>query len=141
TRTIFVQQDDPLSHTKGGVVEAIEESGGSYIAVQTQPPNSYGLNLLDLSFFHPIQRLRDDAGVGTAGELVEATMEAFDVYPRETLECCWHCLFAVYSEVLGGKGDHNLPLPHNDIGQAQAEDALPEHARVEAEKYRFEKAF
>ncbi|CAM9325170.1 unnamed protein product, partial [Discosporangium mesarthrocarpum] len=116
TRTIFVQQD-------GRVVEAIEESNGGYIAVETQPPNSPDLNMLDRSFFHSIHRLKDDAGF----------MEAFDVYPRETLERSWHCLFAIYSEVLVCKGDNNFPLPHNAIRQAQAEGALPEHVRVDAE--------
>ncbi|CAM9471641.1 unnamed protein product [Discosporangium mesarthrocarpum] len=80
TYTIFVQHDSALSHTKGRIAEAIEESVGGYIAVETQPPNSPDLDVLDLSFVHSIQRLKDDVGVGTDGELVEATMEALDVF-------------------------------------------------------------
>ncbi|CAN0387163.1 unnamed protein product, partial [Discosporangium mesarthrocarpum] len=63
TRTIFVQQDGALSHTKQG--------GGKWWRLHcsiTQPPSSPDLNVLGLTFFHSIQRLEKDAGVGTAGE-------------------------------------------------------------------------
>ncbi|CAM9755570.1 unnamed protein product, partial [Discosporangium mesarthrocarpum] len=48
----------------------------------------------------------------TIFDLVEATMEAFDVYPQETLERVWQSLFALLGEVLGSKGDNSYKLPH-----------------------------
>ncbi|CAM9162312.1 unnamed protein product [Discosporangium mesarthrocarpum] len=48
-------------------------------------PNSPDLSVFDLGFFQSIQRLKDDFRVTNVGKLVEATFEAFDDYPRETL--------------------------------------------------------
>ncbi|CAM9974454.1 unnamed protein product, partial [Discosporangium mesarthrocarpum] len=98
-----------------------------------QPPNLPDLNVLDLGLFHSIQRLKDDFGVTNVREVVEATIEAFDDYPRETLEQCWYCLFAVYGEVLGCKGDSNFSIPHPGINKAQGAGKLPQNAWVDEE--------
>ncbi|CAN0268905.1 unnamed protein product [Discosporangium mesarthrocarpum] len=93
--TIFVQQDGAKSHTKKGVMKAIQTEAGTSIILETRPSNSPDLNVNDLGFFHSIQQLKEDVGVTTAEGLVEATHEAFNIHPRETLECVWHSLFAV----------------------------------------------
>ncbi|CAN0492719.1 unnamed protein product, partial [Discosporangium mesarthrocarpum] len=96
----------------GGVMEAIQAKSGDSIILETLPANSPDLNVKDLGFFHSIQQLKEDVGVSSPDDLVEATMEAFDVYPRETLERVWQSLFAVLGEVLGSKGDNSYKLPH-----------------------------
>ncbi|CAN0456032.1 unnamed protein product [Discosporangium mesarthrocarpum] len=83
---IFVQQDGAKPHTGGGVMEAIQAKARDSIILETQPANSPDLNVNDLGFFHSIQQLREDVGVSSPENLVEATMEAFDVYPWQTLE-------------------------------------------------------
>ncbi|CAN0427152.1 unnamed protein product [Discosporangium mesarthrocarpum] len=70
-------------------------------------PNSADLNVKDLGFFHYIRQLKENVRVTTAEGLVEVTLEAFDIYPRETLEYVLHSLFAVYGEILGSKGDNS----------------------------------
>ncbi|CAM9467804.1 unnamed protein product, partial [Discosporangium mesarthrocarpum] len=109
---IFVQQDGAKPHTREGVMEAIQAKAGDSIILETQPANSPDLNVNDLGFFYSIQQLKEDVGVFSSEDLVEATMEAFDVYPRETLERVWQSLFAVLGEVLGSKGDNSYKLPH-----------------------------
>ncbi|CAM9546012.1 unnamed protein product [Discosporangium mesarthrocarpum] len=104
--TIFVQQDGAKPHTKVGIMEAIEEVTGGDIVIETQPVNPPDLNVNDLRFFHSTQQLKEDVGVTNTQELVEATTEAFDVYPRETQERVWQSLFAAYGEVLGSKGNN-----------------------------------
>ncbi|CAM9567085.1 unnamed protein product, partial [Discosporangium mesarthrocarpum] len=104
--TDFVQQDGAKPHTKKGVMEAIQAEAGNSIILETQPSNSPNLNVNDLSFSHSTQQLKEDVGVTTTEGLVEATLEAFHNYPRETLECIWHSLFAVYGEILRSKGDN-----------------------------------
>ncbi|CAN0368555.1 unnamed protein product, partial [Discosporangium mesarthrocarpum] len=102
-------------------MEAIQAKVGNSIILETQPVNSPDLNVNDLGFFHSIQQLKEDVGVSTPEDLVEATMEAFDVYPREALERVWQSLFAVLGEVLGSKGDNSYKLPHlgkEDLGRA-----------------------
>ncbi|CAM9983405.1 unnamed protein product, partial [Discosporangium mesarthrocarpum] len=84
---------------------------GDSIILETQLANSPDLNVNDLGFFHSIQQLKEDVGVSSPEDLVEATMEAFDDYPRETLERVWQSLFAVLGEVLGSKGDNSYKLP------------------------------
>ncbi|CAM9879806.1 unnamed protein product [Discosporangium mesarthrocarpum] len=97
--TIFVQKDGANPHTGEGVMEAIQaKAGGDGIIPETQPANSPYLNVNDLGFFSSIQQLKEDVGVSSAEDLVEATMEAFDIYPRETLERVWQSLFAVLGE-------------------------------------------
>ncbi|CAM9248517.1 unnamed protein product, partial [Discosporangium mesarthrocarpum] len=138
--TIFVQQDGAKPHTGGGVIEAIQAKAGDSIILETQPGNSPDLNVNDLGFFHSIQQLKEDVGVSSPEDLVEATMEAFDVYPRETLERVWQSLFVVLGEVLGYKGDNSYKLPHlgkDNLGRAEK---LPVNGRADEEKYRVGKA-
>ncbi|CAM9969136.1 unnamed protein product, partial [Discosporangium mesarthrocarpum] len=96
----------------GGVMEAIQAKAGDSIILETQPANSPDLNVNDLGFFHSNQQLKEDVGVSSPEDLVEATIEALNVYPRETLERVWQSLFAVLGEVLGSKGDNSYKLPH-----------------------------
>ncbi|CAM9632772.1 unnamed protein product [Discosporangium mesarthrocarpum] len=110
--TIFVQQDGAKPHTGEGVMEAIRAKAEDRIILETQPADSPDLNVNDLGFFHSIQQLKEDVEVSSPEDLVEATMEAFDIYPRETLERVWQGLFAVLGEVLGSKGGNNYKLPH-----------------------------
>ncbi|CAM9700208.1 unnamed protein product, partial [Discosporangium mesarthrocarpum] len=62
---------------------------GDSIILETQPADSPDLNVNDLGFFHSIQQLKEDVGVSSLEDLVEATSEAFDVYHRETLDRVW----------------------------------------------------
>ncbi|CAM9254448.1 unnamed protein product, partial [Discosporangium mesarthrocarpum] len=94
------------------------------------------LNVNDLGISHSIQQLKEDVGVSSPEDLMEATMEAFDVYPRETLERVWQSLFAVLGEVLGSKGDNSCKLPHlgkENLGRA---GKLPVNGQLDKEKYR-----
>ncbi|CAM9612536.1 unnamed protein product [Discosporangium mesarthrocarpum] len=75
-----------VAQGEGGVMEAIQAKAGDSIILETQHANSLDLNVNDLGFLHSIQQLKEDVGVSSPEDLVEATMEAFDVYPRETLE-------------------------------------------------------
>ncbi|CAN0402492.1 unnamed protein product [Discosporangium mesarthrocarpum] len=105
--TIFVQQDGAKPHKKKGVMRPIQAEAGNSIILETHPSNSLDLNVNDLGSFQLIQQLKEGVGVITAEGMVEATLEAFDIYLLETLECIWHSLFAVYWEILGFKGDNS----------------------------------
>ncbi|CAN0296472.1 unnamed protein product, partial [Discosporangium mesarthrocarpum] len=63
------------SRTRGGVMEAIQAKAGDSIMLETQPANTPDLNVNDLGFFHSIQQLKEDVGVFSFEDLVEATME------------------------------------------------------------------
>ncbi|CAN0442049.1 unnamed protein product [Discosporangium mesarthrocarpum] len=122
-------------------MEAIQAKAGDSIILETQPVNSTDLNVNDLGFFHSIQQLKEDVGVSSPEDLVEATMEAFDVYPRETLERVWPSLFAVLGEVLRSKGDNSYKLPHLGNENLRRKGKLPVNGRVDEEKFRVGKAF
>ncbi|CAM9494110.1 unnamed protein product [Discosporangium mesarthrocarpum] len=139
--TIFVQQDGAKPHTGGGVMEAIQAKTEGSIILETQPANSPELNVNDLGFFHSIQELKEDVGVSSPEDLVEATMEAFDGYPRETLERIWQSLFAVLGEVLGSKGCNSCKLPHLGKENLRRTGKRPVNVRVDEEKYRVGNAF
>ncbi|CAM9381288.1 unnamed protein product, partial [Discosporangium mesarthrocarpum] len=138
--TIFVQQDGAKPHTKKGVMEA---SSRGWEQHHTRDP-AFQLprpHVNDVGFFQSIQQLKEDVGVTTAEGLVEATFEAFDIYPRETLECVWHSLFAVYMEILESKGDNSYNIPHSGKEQAQKKGGLPKNRAVDQTKYHTRKAF
>ncbi|CAN0378441.1 unnamed protein product, partial [Discosporangium mesarthrocarpum] len=139
--TIFVQQDGAKPHTGRGVMEAIQAKAGDSIILETQPAKSPDLNVNDLGFFHSIQQLKEDVGVSSREDLVEATMEAFDVYPRETLERVWQSLFAVLGKALGSKGDNSYKLPHLGKENLGRTGKLPVNGRVDEEKYRVGRRF
>ncbi|CAM9196572.1 unnamed protein product [Choristocarpus tenellus] len=68
------------THTpRGGIMKAIWEAPGDDIVIETQPTNSPDLNIKDLGLFHSIQQLKEDIWVNNMEELVEATMEVFNV--------------------------------------------------------------
>ncbi|CAM9953052.1 unnamed protein product, partial [Choristocarpus tenellus] len=87
--------------------------------------NSPDLNINDLGLFPSIQQLKENVGVTNTEELVEATMEAFNVCRREILERVWYSLFIVYSKVLGSKGDKVFKIPHLSKEKADNAGKLP----------------
>ncbi|CAM9294066.1 unnamed protein product [Discosporangium mesarthrocarpum] len=115
-------------------MEVIEEAVGGDIVIETQPANSPDLNINDVGFFHSIQQLKEYVGVTNTEEL-EATAEAFDVYPRDTLERVWQNLIAVYGEVLGSKGGKVYKIPHLGKDKTEKKDKLPVNAPVDTTKY------
>ncbi|CAN0406905.1 unnamed protein product [Discosporangium mesarthrocarpum] len=135
--TIFVQQDGAKPHTGGGVMEAIQAKPGDSIILETQPD----LNANDPGFFQSIPAAEGGWGVSSREDLVEATMEAFDVYPRKTLEQVWQSLFVVPWEVLGSKGDNSYKLPHLGKENLCRTGKDPVNGRVHEEKYRVGNAF
>ncbi|CAM9288962.1 unnamed protein product [Discosporangium mesarthrocarpum] len=80
---VFVPQDSAKSQTGRGVMEVIQGVAGD-ITLKTHPANSPDLDFNDVGF-HSIHQLKEDVGVTNGAVLVEATMEAFNVYPWETL--------------------------------------------------------
>ncbi|CAM9406467.1 unnamed protein product [Discosporangium mesarthrocarpum] len=125
----------------GGVMEAIQAKAGDSIILEAQPANSPDLSVNDLGLFHCIQQVKEGVGVSSPEDLVEATMEAFDVYPQETLERVWQNLFAVLGKVLGSKGDNSYKLPHLGKENLGTAGKLLVNGRVGEEKYRVGKAF
>ncbi|CAM9664174.1 unnamed protein product [Discosporangium mesarthrocarpum] len=111
--SIFLLQDGAKPHTKKGVTEAIQAEAGSSIILETQLFNSPSLNMIGLRLFHPIQQLKEEVGVTLPEGLVEGTLEAFNVYPREMLACVWHSCFAVYGEILGSQRYNRYEIPHS----------------------------
>ncbi|CAM9762255.1 unnamed protein product, partial [Discosporangium mesarthrocarpum] len=105
-------------------MEAIQAEAGNSIILETQPFNSPDLNVNDLDFFHSIQLLEEDVGLTTAEALVEAMLEAFDIYPKETLGCVW-CVWCSLFTTLGSKGDNSDKIPRSGKEQAQRKGGLP----------------
>ncbi|CAM9848746.1 unnamed protein product, partial [Discosporangium mesarthrocarpum] len=128
--TIFVQQDGTKQHTGKGVMASIQYAVGD-ITLETQPAKSPDLNVNYLGFFRSIQQLKEDVGVANGEELVEATVEAFDVYPRETLEQVWQSLSAVYGVVMGFKGNNSYKISHLGNEKLARAGNLPKHVRVD----------
>ncbi|CAM9871901.1 unnamed protein product [Discosporangium mesarthrocarpum] len=122
-------------------MEAIQAKVEDSIILETQPANSPDLKANDFGFFHSIQQLKEDVGVSSPENLVEAVMEAFNVCPWETLERVWQSLFAVLGEVLGSKGGNSYWLPHLGKEKLGRTGKLPVNEQVDEEKYRVGKAF
>ncbi|CAM9981760.1 unnamed protein product, partial [Discosporangium mesarthrocarpum] len=105
----------------GGSWRQFRQRRGTASSWKPKPANSPDLDVSDLGFFHSIQQLKEDVGVSSPEDLVEATMEAFDVYPRETLERVWQSLSVALGEVVGSKSDNSYKVPHSgkeNLGKA-----------------------
>ncbi|CAM9170015.1 unnamed protein product [Choristocarpus tenellus] len=113
-------------------MDAIKEVARDDIVIETQPVNSPDLNINVLGFFHSIHQLKEEVGVSNTEELVEAKMEAFNMYPREKFERVWQSLFAVYSEVLVSKGDSVFKIPNLNKERVEKVGKLPPNAPVYA---------
>ncbi|CAN0260843.1 unnamed protein product, partial [Discosporangium mesarthrocarpum] len=134
----FVQQDGAKAHMAKGVMEETQDAAGDDVIPEAQPANSPDLKVNDLGFFQSIQQLKEDVRVTNGGELVEATMEAtmeaFDVYPLETLERVWQSLFSVYGEVLGCKGYTSYKMPPLGKEKFVRAGNLPKNAQLDGGK-------
>ncbi|CAM9269976.1 unnamed protein product [Discosporangium mesarthrocarpum] len=90
-------------------------------------------------------KLKEDVDVTNGQELVEelveATVGAFDVYPREALKRVWQSLSGVYGEVMRCKGDSSYKMPHSVKENLARAGALPKTARVDDGKYSSGMAF
>ncbi|CAM9402423.1 unnamed protein product [Discosporangium mesarthrocarpum] len=85
--TIFVQQDGERHTPRWGSWRQSRRRWG--VMLSEKPSEPTDLNVNDLGFFHSIQQLKEYVGMTNTQELVEATAEAFNVYPRGTLERVW----------------------------------------------------
>ncbi|CAN0498034.1 unnamed protein product, partial [Discosporangium mesarthrocarpum] len=113
-------------------MEASQAKAGDSIILETQPANSPDLNVNDLGFFHSILQLKEDVGMSSLEDMVEAIMEVFNVCPWETLERVWQSLFAFLGEVLGSKGNNSYKLPHLGKENLCRTGKLPVTGRVDA---------
>ncbi|CAM9329030.1 unnamed protein product [Discosporangium mesarthrocarpum] len=78
-QTIFVQHVGSKPHTGKGSMEAIQDAAKDDIT-RANPPD---VNPNDLGFSHSIQQLKEDVELTNGEELVEAIIEAPNVYPLE----------------------------------------------------------
>ncbi|CAM9106729.1 unnamed protein product [Discosporangium mesarthrocarpum] len=62
TRTIWVRSDCAKPHARHGVIAAIEAAAGEKNHIGNPATHSSDLNVLDLGFFHSIQRLKMTMG-------------------------------------------------------------------------------
>ncbi|KAK9742440.1 hypothetical protein RND81_03G173200 [Saponaria officinalis] len=117
SKVIVIQQDNAKPHIKINDKEfiAAAQSNGFLITLECQPPNSPDLNILDLGFFRPIQKIQYEKAPKSVSALVDAVTKAYDECNPKCLHYNWLSLQYCMNEILRVKGNNNYKLPHVEV--------------------------
>lgn len=126
--TINVQQDGAKPHIAKTIIPAIQEEsrkGKRLIAMQTQPPQSPDLNVLDLAFINSIKKTAKYAKYeanGDVKEFVRLVKESFSSYSSSTLSRICALQYVAYREILKVDGGNQYDMPHTGIRKRQKQN-------------------
>lgn len=130
-RYITIQNDNATPHTGHGTQQKLNdycEDNDLEMEYILQPPNSYDLNILDLSFNasfkSTMSRQGNRFGQGNLTRLVAAIQTLWDEYPMESITRAYGHQNACYNEILRLHGDNNYSPPHAHVGQ-RIDQGLP----------------
>ena len=143
-RTTVLQLDGAKVHFKRSIRADIDRElnrDGFAIKLEQQPSNSPDLNVLDLGFFHSLQRkVAKIKHGGNLVDIVENVQMAFESYPPATLENVWQSLVLGMNNILRAEGGNDFPLPHHapcaaenggELGWRVAPDRVAREMRFE----------
>jgi hypothetical protein len=121
---VIVQHDGAPPHIgkgNGKALEALRYDGEWDIEFVSQPSQSPDLNILDLGFFNSLKKriASEYALAKTTKDLMDAVLQAYEKYDRETLERIWGHQYAVYRMVLNYYGCNDFKAPHSDVRKNQ----------------------
>ena len=115
-----VQQDGAKPHISKHIVPQIAAEGkrdGKNIVVETQPPQSPDLNVLDLAFNSSIQSVakRIKYSVKSVEDFIDQVTEVFRSYPSDKLLRICALQLVAYREILQNLGGNQYDMPHTHI--------------------------
>jgi hypothetical protein len=127
---IIIQHDETTAHNGKGNEVALNAWGkrdGWNISFETQPSQSPDLNKLDLCFFNSLLRLtnRLKANNKTTEKLLEAVIEAYDIYDTSVLERIEGIQHEIYRCILKDDGGNQFDMPHSGVRDRQKNGADP----------------
>ena len=114
-RNIVIQQDGASSHIDEDDPAFVAEAtmGLWNISLQTQPPKSPDLNILDLSFFRALQSYQWRSGfANTIEELVVQVQQAYELFPPRSIDFSFLTLQCCIDDILGIYGDNDYSIRH-----------------------------
>jgi hypothetical protein len=126
--TINVQQDGAKPHIAKTIIPAIKEEskkGKRLINMQTQPPQSPDLNVLDLAFINSIKKSAKYAKYeanGDVKEFVRLVKESFSSYSSSKLSRICALQYVAYREILNVDGGNQYDMPHTGIRTRQKQN-------------------
>ena len=114
-RNIVIQQDGASSHIDENDAAFVEvaQTGIWNIQLETQPPKSPDLNVLDLSFFRALQSYQWRSGfANNIEELIEQVQRAFETFPARSIDFAFLTLQCCIDDTLAINGDNDYSIRH-----------------------------
>ena len=114
-RNIVIQQDGASSHIDEDDAAFVEvaQTGTWNITLETQPPKSPDLNVLDLSFFRALQSYQWRSGfVNTIEELIVQVQRAYETFPPRSIDFAFLTLQCCIDDILAIHGDNDYFIRH-----------------------------
>ena len=134
-RNITIQQDGAPAHIDedDAAFVAAATEGLWNIKLQTQPPKSPDLNVLDLSFFRALQSHQWRSGfANNINELVAQVQLAFVTFESRKLDFAFLTLQHCIDDILAIQGDNNYSIRHVGKQRMLADGTLPVRVPVSA---------
>jgi len=110
-----IQQDGASSHIDEDDAAFVEvaQTGTWNITLETQPPKSPDLNVLDLSFFRALQSYQWRSGfVNTIEELIVQVQRAYETFPPRSIDFAFLTLQCCIDDILAIHGDNDYFIRH-----------------------------
>lgn len=133
---VTFRQEGAKPHVKTDTLYEIKQNGclnGRRINVDTQPPNSPDLNLLDLAFNNSIQKTvkKIKYSVTSKDEFIDIVTKAFNDNPVVKLIRLCALQLVAYREILKSNGGNQYRMPHTGIRIRQNANFDHRHDLVE----------
>ena len=114
-RNIVIQQDGASSHIdENDAAFVAAATGGVWnIKLETQPPKSPDLNVIDLSFFRALQSHQWRSGfANTIDELIIQVQRAYQTFPPRAIDYSFLTLQCCIDDILGIYGANDYAIRH-----------------------------
>jgi len=125
--TVIVQQDGAKPHIAKTIVPVIKaegRKGNRLIDIETQPPQSPDLNILDLALIYSLKKAAQHAkheANGSTTEFIRLVKETYASYsPSKLIRIC-ALQYVAYREILKANGGNQYDMPHTGIRKRQRE--------------------
>jgi hypothetical protein len=138
---VRIQQDGAKAHTSDSfklswniMMEDLVMEGvlphADKVVLETQPPNSPDLNILDLGLFSAIQAAYYRFAPRNALELIDCVEKAYVGYPANKINHLWLSLQLCMNQIIEHDGCNHYKIPHINKAKLEREGRLPASIQV-----------
>ncbi len=135
--TVFIQQDNAKPHIPESSIDfdISHYFPNKDVRLHCQPPNSPDFNILDLGFFHSVQRLQQKVSTNSIPQLIKAVENSFNDYPSSKVTDIFLTLQKVMESSLAKLGGNDYTLPRGSKNGLNKEEKELFNNKVDSQVY------